>query len=438
MTEAAQSPEAPEPAPSLSFEAHLAASLANLDALGLTRSTASRVPADKIDLTGNDTLGLGRDDDVRRRFLTHAEGRLFAFADDDASRPGELRFGSGASRILGGDPAVFDRLEKKLGDMYGRPGGVLLFQSGWHANSGILHALAAATPPKKTAFVADREVHASMIDGITMLRSQGVRVERFRHNDPSHLEHFVTKLEADHDVVWVALESLYSMSGDVAPLAFLPELKARHPKVRIILDEAHAFGAWGPQGLGLAAEAGVLSSIDVVIGTFGKALAAAGAFVATTPELRTWLVSRHRPFIYSTAMPPAEALWVEYALEQTEMMEARRFALARICGIVGGIGNPDAKYHVIPIPFPTVEALMKAQKALLRRGFAAAAVRPPTVRVPQLRISLSATLKPEDAEKLRSELLTLVETARRQAEKAEKAEKAKKATKTAQTEEDAR
>lgn len=426
-------PSVPTPSP-LSFEAHLAESLARLDRAGLTRSTDSRTPEDAIDLTGNDVLGFGRDKELRTRFFhwldAQAEPSLGDALDDawededdlnaeddengeenqgnqgnqdvqadeedapDASDPlDELRFGSGASRILGGDADVFRRLEAKLGEMFGRPGGVLLFQSGWHANSGILPALAAVAP-KRTAFVADREVHASMIDGITMLRAQGVRVERFRHNDFNHLEHFVTKLEAEHNVVWVALESLYSMSGDVAPLHLLPELKARHPKMRVILDEAHAFGAWGPGGRGLAEEADVLSAVDVLIGTLGKAWAAVGAFAAATPEIRTWLVSRHRPFIYSTAMPPAEALWVEFLMGATDLLEKRRIELAQICGIFG-------KRHIVPVAFETVEELFAARDELLKKGFAAAAVRPPTVRKPQLRLSLSAAIRPEEALKLK-------------------------------------
>lgn len=380
------------------FAESIAHGLSDLDARGLRRSTRaadSRSENDLkngplgplVNLIGNDALGIGADLEGAQAFLETVPDTLF-------------RFSASASRVLSGSSAAHDTLEAELARRYGRPDGVLLFQSGWHANSGLLAALTRAAP-HKTAILLDREIHASFIDGMTLARAQGATVQRFAHNDVTHLEHFVEKFSETHDAVVIVTESLFSMGGDTAPLRELAELRERHPKTILVVDEAHAFAAYGRTGLGLAEAEGVLDAIDVVIGTFGKATGTAGAFVATTAELRAWFASTHRPSIYSTALPPllvARTLDVVRNLETYAPKRERLHALSARVRKVLGLTGPVT--HIIPIPLGTVERATAAARALRDAGFEVGLVRPPTVRIPGLRVSLNASLTDEEAMRL--------------------------------------
>lgn len=399
------------------FSQSIAHGLSDLDARGLrrsTRATDSRSENDSknaplVNLIGNDALGIGADLESAKAFLETVPDTLF-------------RFSASASRVLSGSSAAHDALEAELARRYGRPDGVLLFQSGWHANSGLLAALTRAAP-HKTAILLDREIHASFIDGMTLARAQGATVQRFAHNDVKHLEHFVEKFSETHDAVVIVTESLFSMGGDTAPLRELAALRERHPKTILVLDEAHAFAAYGPTGLGLAEAEGVLDAIDVVIGTFGKATGTAGAFAATTAELRAWLASTHRPSVYSTALPPllvARTLDVIRNLEAYAPKRERLHALSARVREVLGLTGPVT--HIIPVPLGTVERATAAARALRDAGFEAGLVRPPTVRIPGLRVSLNASLTDEEAKRLTealSEVLgTLGEKDAREADRA--------------------
>lgn len=377
------------------FGGAIARGLSELDARGLRRSTRSsdaRGPSASkstalVNLIGNDALGIGADIASAKAFLETLPDTLF-------------RFSASASRVLSGSSAAHDALEAELARRYGRPDGVLLFQSGWHANSGLLAALTRAAP-HKTAILLDREIHASFIDGMTLARAQGATVQRFAHNDVAHLEHFVEKFSEMHDAIVIVTESLFSMGGDTAPLRELVALRERHPKTILVVDEAHAFAAYGPTGLGLSEAEGVLDAIDVVIGTFGKATGTAGAFVATAPELRAWLASTHRPSIYSTALPPllvARTLDVVRHLEAYASKRKRLHALSAHVREVLGLQGPVT--HIIPVPLGTIERATAAARTLRDAGFAVGLVRPPTVRIPGLRVSLNASLTDDEAKRL--------------------------------------
>ena len=243
---------------------------------------------------------------------------------------------------------------------------------------------------------------------MTLARAQGATVQRFAHNDVARLEHFVEKFSETHDAIVIVTESLFSMGGDTAPLRELVALRERHPKTILVVDEAHAFAAYGPTGLGLSEAEGVLDAIDVVIGTFGKATGTAGAFVATAPELRAWLASTHRPSIYSTALPPllvARTLDVVRHLEAYASKRKRLHALSAHVREVLGLQGPVT--HIIPVPLGTIERATAAARTLRDAGFAVGLVRPPTVRIPGLRVSLNASLTDDEAKRLTEVLGTL-------------------------------
>ena len=210
----------------------------------------------RLNLSGNDYLGLTERDDLREQFA--------------ALHPGySTPSGSTSSRLLLGnyeEAALFEEEIAKALDH----SAALLFNSGYHLNTGILPALAHLEGVK---VYADRMVHASIIDGIRLSR---LPFTRFRHNDLEHLTELLKEDEGKYRISIVAVESLYSMDGDEADLKALVALKKRYPSLVIYCDEAHAIGTHGANGYGLAEEQGVLANIDILVGTFGKALNSMG------------------------------------------------------------------------------------------------------------------------------------------------------------------
>ena len=180
------------------------------------------------------------------------------------------------------------------------------------------------------SIAADRLVHASIIDGI---RLSGAPWRRWRHNDLRHLEKTLEKEAADYDRVLIVVESVYSMDGDRADLRSLVETKRKYPNALLYVDEAHAFGVEGPQGLGLSMELGAADAgaVDIIVGTFGKAAASSGAFAAMSPTLRDYALNRARSFIFSTALPPLNCAWTHHVVSRMTGMDAEREHLRLLC-----------------------------------------------------------------------------------------------------------
>lgn len=241
-----------------------------------------------IDFSTNDYMGVATDTEMQERF----------FADESAKR---IPMTASAARLLAPRQIEYLNLEVFLRLLYAKYRGddtdTLLYNSGYHANTGLVSAIAA----NDTFVIADRLVHASIIDGIVLSRAG---FARFRHNDYDHLEQLIERNAGKAPRLLVIVESVYSMDGDRADIDQLIDIKRRHPGVMLYVDEAHAFGVLGPHGLGLAMASKAPAEVDVVVGTFGKAAGSAGAFAVTSAELRQWLVNTSRSFIFSTAIPP--------------------------------------------------------------------------------------------------------------------------------------
>ena len=207
-----------------------------------------------------------------------------------------------------------------LAEMFGASG-ALVFSSGYHMNAGILPAVADA----HTLILADKLVHASLIDGI---RLSAARCIRYRHQDYGQLEALLAKSYKDHEQIIIVTESIFSMDGDVAPLDRLVDLKKRYPGVMLYVDEAHGIGVRGRSGLGVAEEQGCMKDIDFLCGTFGKALASVGAYVVCSEVMRSFLVNRMRTFIFTTALPPLNVAWTKFILSRLGGWNDRRERLA--------------------------------------------------------------------------------------------------------------
>lgn len=372
--------------------------LETLERAGNLRSLPLIEPHDKwiirdgrkmLNLSSNDYLGLSRDMQLRKEFLTWAMEEY-------------LPLSSTSSRLLTGNYPVYTELEEALASAYGKES-ALVFNSGYHANVGILPALA----DKETLILADKLVHASLIDGI---RLSGATYKRFRHQDYEQAEQILQASVRTYKRIILVTESIFSMDGDIADLHRLVRLKQEYPNVLLYVDEAHAIGVRGKTGLGIAEESGTLPDIDLLVGTFGKALASMGAFVACSRLLHDVLVNRMRPLIFSTALPPLQVAWTSYLFQLLPHMEERRKHLQRLSASVAqtlqGKGGEISSSHIIPYIVRDSEACLRLAEFLQRKGFYCLAIRPPTVPqgTARLRLSITADLDEENIRPL-NELL---------------------------------
>lgn len=368
--------------------------LTDLRASGNFRS----VPQDStgspaVDFSSNDYLGITDRTDLRQQFLS---------SDIAVSAP----FSSAASRLLAREQECYADFEALLADAYHRD--VLTFNSGYHANSGLIPALT----DSNTVILADRLVHASIIDGIMLSKC---RFSRFRHNDINHLEQLIKKTSPRGGNILVVAESIYSMDGDSAPLEDLIKLKQRYPEMMLYLDEAHALGVEGPHGLGLAMASSRPEAFDIIIGTLGKAVGSMGAFAVLNRPLRDVAVNRARSFIFSTALPPINIAWSTFIIEKIFTMDAEREKLRQLAlqlseGLSSLSGVPSPVSHIQPYIVGDSRRAVSLSSQLASRGLKVLPIRTPTVPpgTERLRISLSASMSPADIKRLIDSLKLLI------------------------------
>jgi glycine C-acetyltransferase/8-amino-7-oxononanoate synthase len=322
--------------------------------------------------------------------------RVRQAAADAAMRWG---VGAGASRLVSGTMTIHRRLEEALAAFKGTED-ALLFGSGYLANVGVVSALAG---PGAVVF-SDELNHASIIDGCRLSRAATFVYD---HGDVEHLawglRHELGPAHPGGSRGVIVTDSVFSMDGDVAPLADIVELARRHG-VRVVVDEAHATGCMGPGGRGLVAELGLEREIDVIVGTLGKALGSYGAFAACSARVREYLVNTARPLIFSTALPPpavAGALAaLEVLAEQPQLPErlqanadALRDELAR-----EGFQVAGSTTQIVPLIVGEPDTAMRLCEAAIDSGVFAQAIRPPTVPAgtSRLRVAVMATHSREE------------------------------------------
>lgn len=338
----------------------------------------------KVDLTSNDYLGLGTREDLRREFCEKFDIAALAFS-------------ASASRLLAMNQASFASLEKFLSELY-RGREVLLFNSGYHANTGLVSALSS----KNTVILADKLVHASVIDGI---RLGGARFERFRHNDTAHLDRLARKYAAEGYCPLIIVESVYSMDGDRADLDALAEVKRRYDGALLYVDEAHAVGVEGPQGLGLCMASDAFGDVDIIIGTLGKALASVGAYAVLKGRLKDYAVNKARSLIFSTALPPLNIEWSRFIIEKSLGMDCERRHLKllgkKLSEALAGVGQSSPESHIQPFMVGNPQLAVELSASMLNEGFNVLPIRTPTVPpgTDRLRLSLSAALSADDIDR---------------------------------------
>ncbi|MEM8679993.1 MAG: 8-amino-7-oxononanoate synthase [Planctomycetota bacterium] len=313
-----------------------------------------------LSFASNDYLGLASDP------------RLITAAREAVDRYG---WGGGASPLIVGHSTAHHRLEQALAE-FEHAEAALLFPSGFAANAGVIPALVG----EGDVIFSDAANHASIIDGCRLSRA---RIEVYPHLDASALQ---TKLGQSPSAgrKLIVTDGLFSMDGDVAPLAEIAALADQHDAM-LMVDEAHATGTLGREGRGAAEQCGVESRVDVKLGTLSKALGTMGGFVAGRQSLIDWIRNRSRSYIFSTACPPANCAAGLAALDIVRAVPQRRTQLAAAAAALRnqlraeGYDTGRSESHIIPILLGDAERALQLSQRLMQQGVLVPAIRPPSV-----------------------------------------------------------
>jgi 8-amino-7-oxononanoate synthase len=344
-----------------------------------------------INLCSNDYLGLSTDPRLKAAVI--------------GSIKLSTAVGATGSRLLSGNSPEWEHLEKEFAEFAGTQA-ALYFGSGYAANVGLLSSL---LKPGDLVF-SDALNHASLIDG---MRLSGATKIIYPHRDLAVLETRLHETASSTGAKIIVTESLFSMEGDVAPIAALFALARRHG-AEVVIDEAHATGVIGSQGRGITADLGLSPEALAIVHTCGKALASAGGFVCGSENLKNYLVNRARTFIFSTAVPPYFAGQIRAALELAKNAEPERAYLRALSDTLrdglkaNGVDCGSSSSQIIPVIFGTNAMALHVAEMLQQEGFAVKAIRPPTVPAgtSRIRISLTAKITSEDVRRLVEAIVT--------------------------------
>ncbi len=343
-----------------------------------------------LNLSSNDYLGLATDIKLREEFFRKLDPETFLPS-------------SSSSRLLTGNYSIYTEVERQLCNLFDAEA-ALIFNSGYHMNTGILPVISDGN----TLILADKLVHASIIDGI---RLSAAKCIRYRHNNYQQLESLLNNYCKSYDKVIIVTESIFSMDGDEADLRKLVELKKQFGNVLLYVDEAHAVGVRGNNGLGCAEEKECIPDIDFLAGTFGKALASLGGYIVCRKTIRDYLVNKMRTLIFTTALPPVNLMWSKFILDRLPDFKDKREALKQTSillkeGLVLKGYQCVSGSHILPVMIGNSHITVKKAKEIQKKGFYVLPVRPPTVPegTSRLRISLTASIKQEEIKQLISVL----------------------------------
>lgn len=316
-----------------------------------------------VNLSSNNYLGFADNKKITEDFLNEVGGKY--------------SFGSASARLLTGTLPVYKELEDLISQLF-RKEKTLLFNSGYHANVGINSCIAG----KGDVIFSDKLNHASIIDGMRL--SEG-KFFRFPHKNMEALEKLLTRERKNFNNAIIVSESVFSMDGDVADIEKLVGLKEKFNCI-LVLDEAHAFGVFGQNGLGVTEKLGITDKVDLIVGTFGKAIGSMGAFATGSQTLVDYLTNKARSFIFSTALPPiniAFSKWIiENKLPQTLEKRQRMLSIGQKAG---------SESHIIPVIIGGNKETVDTCEILFHNGFFTLPIRPPTVPEGTSRLRLSLT-----------------------------------------------
>ncbi len=317
---------------------------------------------------------------------------------------------AGGSRLITGNLACHEALEAELAQFF-ESEAALTFNTGYMANLGVIPALVGPDD----VLLSDELNHASIIDGARLARTQ---VAVFRHGDVASFAETLGRIRPKARRVLVAVDGVYSMDGDVAPVAEIVK-HAHEADAMVLLDDAHGTGCLGSRGRGTAEAAGVLGEVDILMGTLGKSIGSFGAFVVGSAKLRDLLVNTARSFIFSCALAPAQVEAARVSLRLIDEESWRRIRLADNCNRLraglakAGISTAPSTTHILPVILGENERTMAVCEALLERGYYAQGIRHPSVPSgsARLRITPMATHDEDDIDGLVNAISELVDRA---------------------------
>lgn len=327
-----------------------------------------------IDFSSNDYLGLSN----HPRLIEESKKAIDKFGT-----------ASCASRLMSGDLEIHYQLEEEVAGFKNKEA-ALVFNSGYQANVGIISALM----KKGDCIFSDRLNHASIIDGIIL---SGARIFRFQHNDIGHLNLLLKEEREKFHNALIITETIFSMDGDRSPLKELVRLKNKY-NCLIMVDEAHATGIFGQNGSGIVEEEGLTKEIDLIMGTFSKALAGFGAYLASSKDIIDYLINTCKGFIYSTALPPVVIagnsasikLVKEEPHRRRKLLDAAKYFREELKN--KGFQVKGAS-QIVPLIAGENKKADKISKALQEKGYWVLPIRPPTVPVNQARLRFSLTFR---------------------------------------------
>ncbi|TKX31252.1 aminotransferase class I/II-fold pyridoxal phosphate-dependent enzyme [Campylobacter estrildidarum] len=336
-----------------------------------------------LNLASNDYLALSYDKELKEEFLS-------TLKDEN------LFFSSSSSRSLSGNFEIYEELEDYLKADF-KDKEILHFNSGYHLN---LSCIAALSSLDKTLFLADKFIHASMIDGLRLNRTNFFR---YKHNDLDHLEFLIRKHYEKYENIVILSEALFSMDGDFSDLKALVELKKTYPKIKLYIDEAHSVGCFDKKGLGYAKFLGLENEIDFLVFTFGKAIASMGACMICTKKYKDFFINKARAFIYSTALPPINVAFTLFIFKNMTKFQNKRENLYRLSQ---NFKNKlkEKKYqilgdcYIVSLILGDNKKALEIAQILEKGGFFAPAIKEPTVpkNTARIRFSLHAGLDQND------------------------------------------
>lgn len=326
-----------------------------------------------VDLSSNDYLGL-----LNHPHLIHA------------AKDGISKFGvsSSASRLMSGDLSLHHLLEERISAFKSKQA-ALVYSTGYQANIGILSSLVG----RQDCVFLDRASHASLVDGALL---SGAKLFRFQHNDLDHLELLLKKQRHRFKRVIVATETIFSMDGDRCPLRGIVELRAKYG-FSLMVDEAHATGVFGKRGSGIVEDEGLSDEVDIIMGTFGKALGGFGAYVASSSSIIRYLINTSRSFIYSTAPPPSIIAVNLAALDIIEREpDRRRILLQKASSFKERLTSFGLKAkgesQIVPLIIGGIDKVIEFSEFLRENGYWVLPIRPPTVPKGEERVRFSICL----------------------------------------------
>lgn len=327
--------------------------------------------AQGVDFSSNDYLGLANHPKIKAAIINYLD------------KGGAV--GSSGARLLTGNKKEHQELEEFAADYFNKEA-CLFFSSGFMANYAIFTTL-----PQRTDFIIyDELIHASVRDGIQASLAKSMK---FAHNDLNSLKEKIEKAQSlNAKTIWLAIESVYSMDGDIADLSGILELIKPYKNIFLIIDEAHAVGVFGQDGKGFSY--GLDYKNLIVLHTCGKALGVSGALVLAPKPIIEYMINKSRPFIFTTAESPIIAVAVKESLKISQEESWRREKLLEL------VNHTNNQSQIIPIIFEDSQTALDAAAFIQAKRFDVRAIRPPTVPSARLRISLNTNREKHEIDEL--------------------------------------